>query len=223
LAGALKICETAPAGTTLLCMLPDTGERYLSTPLFEGVNADMSDEELKLSRSTPSCRFDHSPQPPPPPTPTPGEPSAAAPVCELEPPASEPVVSDEVRAFVDSVLSDREQPLVLFALEWCEFCWSLRKLFSKCEIPYRSIDLDSTAYQKHDRGGQIRAVLRHRTGSKTIPQVFVGGVFIGGCTETFDALKNGSLRKMLKPLGIEFAQEIGIDPYSLLPGWLHPR
>jgi cysteine synthase A len=34
LAGALEICAGAPAGTTVLCMLPDTGERYLSTPLF---------------------------------------------------------------------------------------------------------------------------------------------------------------------------------------------
>jgi cysteine synthase A len=35
-------------------MLPDTGERYLSTPLFAGVEADMNEEELAISRSTPS-------------------------------------------------------------------------------------------------------------------------------------------------------------------------
>jgi len=35
--GALKVAETAPDGSTILCMLPDTGERYLSTPLFDGV------------------------------------------------------------------------------------------------------------------------------------------------------------------------------------------
>ncbi|MCU1314366.1 MAG: cysK, partial [Acidobacteriaceae bacterium] len=36
------------------CMLPDTGERYLSTPLFADVAVDMNEEELKISRSTPS-------------------------------------------------------------------------------------------------------------------------------------------------------------------------
>jgi cysteine synthase A len=36
-------------------MGPDTGERYLSTPLFADVPADMSEEELKISRSTPSA------------------------------------------------------------------------------------------------------------------------------------------------------------------------
>ena len=39
-------------------MLPDTGERYLSTPLFEDVAADMTDEEIEISQSTPRCRFD---------------------------------------------------------------------------------------------------------------------------------------------------------------------
>jgi cysteine synthase A len=52
-AGALKVAETAPAGSTILCMLPDTGERYLSTPLFADVGADMNDEEQAILRSTP--------------------------------------------------------------------------------------------------------------------------------------------------------------------------
>ena len=211
LAGALQLCDSAPAGANILCMLPDTGERYLSTPLFEGVSADMSVEELEISRSTPGCRFD-APSPPP---------GAAA--QKTEPPVSEPVASAKVEDFVARVLADPEQPLVLFALEWCEFCWSLRKLFAQCAMPYRSIDLDSTAYQRDDRGGQIRAVLRARTGSKTIPQVFVGGEFIGGCTETFEAFKDGRLQGLLGKHGVRFDESISVDPYTLLPTWLHPR
>ncbi len=52
-AGALKVCQNAPQGSTVLCMLPDTGERYLSTPLFADVPADMTDEESDISKSTP--------------------------------------------------------------------------------------------------------------------------------------------------------------------------
>jgi cysteine synthase A len=37
-AGALRVARAAPIGSVLLAMLPDTGERYLSTALFEGVN-----------------------------------------------------------------------------------------------------------------------------------------------------------------------------------------
>jgi cysteine synthase A len=56
-AGALKVCADAPKGATVLCMLPDTGERYLSTPLFADVPADMTEEELAISRSTPSAQM----------------------------------------------------------------------------------------------------------------------------------------------------------------------
>jgi cysteine synthase len=52
-AGALEVCKTAAPGSTVLAMLPDTGERYLSTPLFADVPVDMSDEEAKISQSTP--------------------------------------------------------------------------------------------------------------------------------------------------------------------------
>ena len=53
-AGALEVCKDAAPGSTVLCMLPDTGERYLSTPLFGDVAADMTDEELQIMRSTPN-------------------------------------------------------------------------------------------------------------------------------------------------------------------------
>ncbi len=56
-AGALKVAEKAPKGATILAMLPDTGERYLSTPLFEDVPADMTPEEVKISKSTPGYQF----------------------------------------------------------------------------------------------------------------------------------------------------------------------
>ncbi len=56
-AGALRVCAEAPKGSNILCMLPDTGERYLSTPLFADVPAEMTPEELEISRSTPGAQF----------------------------------------------------------------------------------------------------------------------------------------------------------------------
>ena len=50
---AMQIAENAEPGSVILCMLPDTGERYLSSPLFEGVPEYMTDDELALSKSTP--------------------------------------------------------------------------------------------------------------------------------------------------------------------------
>ena len=57
-AAALEVCKKAEKGSTVLCMLPDTGERYLSTPLFADVAADMNDGELEVSSSTPGYHLE---------------------------------------------------------------------------------------------------------------------------------------------------------------------
>jgi cysteine synthase A len=56
-AGALQVARYARNGANILCMLPDTGERYLSTPLFADIPDDMTEEELAISRSTPSAQM----------------------------------------------------------------------------------------------------------------------------------------------------------------------
>ena len=52
-AGALQVAAQAPKGSNILAMLPDTGERYLSTPLFADVPVEMTEEEAAILRSTP--------------------------------------------------------------------------------------------------------------------------------------------------------------------------
>jgi cysteine synthase A len=205
-AGAMRVAAEAPPNSTILCMLPDTGERYLSTPLFEGIPEDMTEEEMEISRSTPGYRFDLK--------------SAPAPA---DPERAEPATTKRAEEYVDEVLGDAAEPVVLFALEWCEFCWAVRKLFKELGIPYRSVDLDSVAYQAEDWGGQIRAVLRARLGSNTIPQIFVGGHHIGGATDAFEAYKSGDLQRELERVGIECGDLGDRDPFELLPGWLHAR
>lgn len=56
-AGALQVCAEAPKGSTVLCMLPDTGERYLSTPLFADITPEMNAEEMAISTSTASAQL----------------------------------------------------------------------------------------------------------------------------------------------------------------------
>jgi cysteine synthase A len=202
-AGALEIARTARPGAKILTMLPDTGERYLSTPLFEDISSDMTAEELEIAASTPRYRFDVAA-------------ASVTPDIATEEPTNEAV------SFVNEVVNDKAQPVVMFALEWCEFCWSVRRLFREFGIPYRSIDLDSATY-KDNRGSAIRVALRQKTGSPTIPQIFVGGEHIGGCTETFDAFNTGRLQKLLDASGVAFSRHKSADAYTFLPKWLHPR
>ena len=54
---ALETAKTAPKGSVILAMLPDTGERYLSTPLFADIEADMNEAELEIAKSTPGFQL----------------------------------------------------------------------------------------------------------------------------------------------------------------------
>ncbi|MCK5496308.1 MAG: pyridoxal-phosphate dependent enzyme, partial [Hyphomicrobiaceae bacterium] len=58
LAGALEICKEAPKGATVLAMLPDTGERYLSTPLFADIPVEMTAKEIETANSSPSFQVE---------------------------------------------------------------------------------------------------------------------------------------------------------------------
>lgn len=54
---AIEVAKKAPEGSVVLAMLPDTGERYLSTPLFADISADMNAEELEISKTTPGFQL----------------------------------------------------------------------------------------------------------------------------------------------------------------------
>ena len=54
---AMRVAEKAQPGSVILAMLPDTGERYLTTPLFEGIAEDMDEEERAISKSTPGYQM----------------------------------------------------------------------------------------------------------------------------------------------------------------------
>ena len=198
-AAALEIAKTAPKGSKILAMLPDTGERYLSTPLFDDVSAEMSEEEHAISRSTDTIRFDVA---------------AAS--------AAPSFLAADAEALAEVHETANNHPVLMYVLEWCEFCWSVRKMFEEAGIPYTAIELDSVEYQKDNRGARLRSALLEICGTHTIPQVFVGGEHIGGATETFDAYNAGKLAEMLHAQQIKMAAAAE-NAYTYLPKWLHPR
>lgn len=207
LAAALEIAKTAPECSNILCMVPDTGERYLTTPLFENIATEMTDAEIAISKSTPNYRFDVS----------------AAPAPSPATPAASIVLDDAAIAAVASNIANPDTKVVMFALEWCEFCWSVRKALKEYDIDFKSVDLDSVEYQDDNMGGKMRAALADKTGINTFPQIFIDGEFVGGCTELFDAIKDGSALDKMTKANVAFAADGKPDPYSFLPKWLHPR
>ena len=205
LAAALELARRSERGTNIVCMLPDTGERYMSTPLFEDISVEMTAREIQLSQSTPLAQFSTAPTSP----------------VELISPSEKPVLDPAAQQFVKDSVSGH--PVVMFALQWCEFCWSVRKFLSAMGIEYHSIDLDSVAFQPENQGGKIRDVLAVELGVPTIPQIYIGGEHIGGATDLFEAFGNGELQKRLQNLNLPFDDSDIVDGNSFLPQWLQPR
>lgn len=201
--GALQVAEHAEPGTVILCMLPDTGERYLSTPLFDDIPADMTEAEMEICESTPLCQF--------------------KPAASLTPDKALVTAKDSAREFIDEIIADPSHLVVMFALEWCEFCWSVRKMLRELGVELRSVDLDSVEFQQGNLGADIRVALQERTGSPTIPQIFVGGQHVGGATEVFDAFNDGELQVLFERQQVDFCREMRFNAYSFLPGWLQTR
>ncbi len=197
LAAALQIAETAPEGARILAMIPDTGERYLSTPLFEDVPEEMTDAEREIAASVPSVRrrAGH----------------------DNDRPA--PETSPEAVAFVEQAILSAAEPVVMFGFEWCEFCWSVRRLFARAGIDLRSIDVDGARFREGDRGGEILRALFARTGVRTVPQVFVGGELVGGANEVLTAFEDRSLHERLARLNPAIVPGPVGDAMAFLPAW----
>jgi len=134
-----------------------------------------------------------------------------------------PTLSADPARFVEQILADPAQPVVMFALEWCEFCWAARNLFNRFGIRYRSVDIDSVEFQKDDRGAKVRAAVSARTSFTTIPQIFIGGEFVGGATDILTGWKSGRVQQLLDRHHVPYDRSLTIDPMSFLPGWLHSR
>jgi len=132
-------------------------------------------------------------------------------------------MSDKATEELEKEISGSDQQVVMFALEWCEFCWAAIKVLKEYEIPYRTINLDSADYMENNRGRKIRLALNEKTTWTTLPQIYINNEFVGGCVDLFDECKAGTLQDRLSASNIQFNSAINTDPVTFLPAWLHPR
>ncbi|MEM9224496.1 MAG: glutaredoxin [Pseudomonadota bacterium] len=107
----------------------------------------------------------------------------------------------------------------MFGFEWCEFCWSVRRLFQEAGIPFRSIDVDTAEFRRGGRGGKILRAVFAKVGVRTVPQVFVGGRRVGDATEVLSAFDDGSLHANLASLDPPIIPVNVENALSFLPTW----
>ncbi|XP_061368612.1 glutaredoxin-C5, chloroplastic [Gastrolobium bilobum] len=86
-----------------------------------------------------------------------------------------------------------DNPVVVYSKTWCSYSSEVKSLFKKVGVNPLVIELDEMGPQ----GPQLQKVLERLTGQYTVPNVFIGGKHIGGCTDTLKLYRKGELEPLL--------------------------
>ncbi|XP_021763370.1 monothiol glutaredoxin-S10-like [Chenopodium quinoa] len=86
-----------------------------------------------------------------------------------------------------------ENPVVVYSKTWCSYSSEVKSLFKRLGTEPLVIELDELGAQ----GPQLQKVLERLTGQYTVPNVFIGGKHIGGCSETVKLYHKGELEPLL--------------------------
>ncbi|XP_057741504.1 monothiol glutaredoxin-S10 [Arachis stenosperma] len=84
-------------------------------------------------------------------------------------------------------------PVVVYSKTWCSYSSEVKALFKKLGVEPLVFELDEMGPQ----GPQLQKVLERLTGQHTVPNVFIGGKHIGGCTDTLKLYRKGELEPLL--------------------------
>eukprot|EP00884_Botryococcus_braunii_P000545 jgi/Botrbrau1/10491/Bobra.0133s0094.1 len=112
------------------------------------------------------------------------------------------------RAFVTSATSgsnlveqiekkNATTPVIVYSKTYCPYCAQVKGLFKEIGVTSAVIELDDLA-----DGAEVQSALGEITKRSTVPQVFIGGKFVGGCDDTMAAYKSGKLQSLLKEAGV---------------------
>ncbi|XAR61020.1 Thioredoxin-disulfide reductase [Bertholletia excelsa] len=86
-----------------------------------------------------------------------------------------------------------KNPVVVYSKTWCSYSSEVKSLFKRLGVQPLVFELD----QMGPQGPQLQKVLERLTGQHTVPNVFVGGKHIGGCTDTVKLYRKGELEPLL--------------------------
>ncbi len=86
-----------------------------------------------------------------------------------------------------------ENPVVVYSKTWCSYSSEVKSLLKRLGVEPLVIELDEMG----PHGPQVQKVLERLTGQHTVPNVFIGGKHIGGCTETMKLYRKGELGPLL--------------------------
>ncbi|CAN0024378.1 unnamed protein product [Ectocarpus fasciculatus] len=86
----------------------------------------------------------------------------------------------------------QENKVMIFSKSYCPHCKKTKKLFSGMGIKPTVFEID-----RHEDGPEVQSALQSLTGQRTVPNVFINGIHVGGNDDTQRALSSGELQKLL--------------------------
>lgn len=92
-----------------------------------------------------------------------------------------------------------ENPLIIYSKTRCPYCRAVKDLFNRLGVKPMVIELDELGPAQH----QLKNALKRLTGQSTVPNIFIGGKHIGGCSETMALHKKGALIPLLSASGLK--------------------
>ncbi|GAB4284111.1 MAG: glutaredoxin 3 [Roseovarius sp.] len=82
------------------------------------------------------------------------------------------------------------QPVEIYTSPFCGFCHAAKKLLRQKGVSYTEIDVMRDPARKAE-------MIRRANGGRTVPQIFIGGVHVGGCDELYALERAGRLDRLL--------------------------
>lgn len=83
------------------------------------------------------------------------------------------------------------KPVKIYTTNYCPYCVKAKKLLHKKGIPFEEIDVTGNQDAREK-------LVEMSGGRKTVPQIFIGDVHVGGCDDLYAVDTDGSLDKLVK-------------------------
>ena len=80
--------------------------------------------------------------------------------------------------------------IVLYVTGWCPYCQRARALFAKKGLEFTEIDVEEV--------GKLREEMITRSGRRTVPQIFIGNTYVGGCDDLLALDGSGELDRLIQ-------------------------
>ena len=102
------------------------------------------------------------------------------------------VDSNTIKAEIDA------NPVMVFSKGYCHFCTQAKDLLKQGGVAFKAIEMDEI-----DNGNAMHSALKTYSGQNTVPNIYIAGKHVGGCSDIQAAHKNGQLKNMLNAAGVK--------------------